>query len=83
VTFEIYKKYKVTTHKKGENMLNDCKYNKIKLLHELSSIVWFLEKCAIPDAKKTTDDAQCVENFKSLQNTLETHIKKLETSLEQ
>jgi hypothetical protein len=63
-------------------MLNDCKYNKIKLLHELSSIVWFLDKCAIQDAQKT-GDSQCVKDFKALQNVLETHIQQLETSLEQ
>ncbi len=30
--------------------LNNCDYNKIKVVHELSQLQWFLEKHAMPDA---------------------------------
>ena len=30
--------------------LSNCDYNKIKVVHDLSRLQWFLEKHAIPDA---------------------------------
>lgn len=63
-------------------MLSDCKYNKIKILHELSSIVWFLDKCGVQDAKKS-QDAACLELFETLRKDLDTYIKKLESAMTQ
>jgi len=61
-------------------MLNDCKYNKIKLLRELSSIVWFIDKWGISDAEKANDTA-CVELLRKLHTNLDTQIKELEQNL--
>jgi hypothetical protein len=61
-------------------MLDNCKYNKIKLLHELSSILWFLKKCCIQDAKNF-GDLQHSNYLKEFQNDLEKHIKKIDESL--
>lgn len=61
-------------------MLSDCKYNKIKLLHELSSIVWFLDKCCIGDAQKSGGPS-CCELFKELQADLEKRIQQIENAL--
>ena len=59
-------------------MLDDCKYNKIKLLHELSCMAWFLEKHAVPNAQ-VSDEKEYVEIFKALKNNLDKHITNLET----
>ena len=61
-------------------MLNDCKYNKIKLLHELSCMAWFLEKHAVPNAQDS-GEGECVEIFKTLKNDLDKHIANLERDL--
>lgn len=58
-------------------MLNNCKYNKIKLLHELSCIAWFLEKHATQDAQ-TAGENDCIQTFKAIKNDLEKHIATLE-----
>lgn len=59
-------------------MLDDCKYNKIKLLHELSCIAWFLDKCGMQDAEKC-GDSECAKTFKALRSDLEKHITALES----
>jgi hypothetical protein len=61
-------------------VLDNCKYNKIKLLHELSRIVWFLDKCGIKDAE-TSGDTKCVEEFKLLRSEVEKHIRALEGAI--
>ena len=61
-------------------MLNDCKYNKVKLLHELSSMAWFVEKCCIKDAQ-VAGDAGCIELMKMLQNDLNKYVKILEDTV--
>jgi len=61
-------------------MMNDCKYNKIKLLHELSSIAWFIDKCGLQDAQES-GDTKCVELFKSIRSELDTYIRHLEDSV--
>jgi hypothetical protein len=58
-------------------MLDNCKYNKIKILHELSSIAWFLNKCGIKDAE-TSGAAKCVKAFTDVRTEIEKHIKALE-----
>lgn len=57
--------------------LNNCEYDKIKILHELSTILWFVKKHALSDAK---DDQECLAFLKQLEQHLEatiTQLKKL------
>ena len=62
-------------------MLNDCKYDKIKLLHELSSLAWFLDKCGLQDAQKS-GSPQCLDLFKELRKDLDKYIKALDGSIQ-
>jgi len=54
--------------------LNNCDYDKIKILHELSSILWFIKKHALPDAQQ---DDECSRFLKRLENDLEKHVTEL------
>ena len=61
-------------------MLDDCNYNKIRLLHDVSRIVWYLEHHAKKDAKESGHElchAMCVE----LQADLEKHMEKLKEAI--
>ena len=61
-------------------MLNDCNYNKVRLLHDLSRIVWYLEKHAKQDAQEEGHElchAMCAE----IQADLEKHIEKLKQAV--
>lgn len=57
-------------------MLDDCTYNKIKLLHELSSQLWFIQKHALQDAKIACDD-HCKNVLIDLEKDLQKHIELL------
>ena len=59
-----------------EKMLDNCTYNKIKLLHELSCILWFLKKHGIQDASKA-GDKECLSFCEQLEKDLEEHISHL------
>ena len=61
-------------------MLDDCNYNKIRLLHDLSTIVWHLEKHAKADAKKS-GHKECHALCEEMQTDLEKHIEKLKTAI--
>lgn len=60
--------------------LDDITYDKIKLLHQLSGIEWFINKHAHPDAHKVGD-----ESFKELLEnmcvTLNQYIQSLEEGI--
>ena len=56
--------------------LNNCQYDKIKLLYKLSSTLWFISKHAQSDAHKQ-NDAAFDELLKSLQRDLEKHVTAL------
>ncbi len=58
-------------------MLNDTKYDKVKLLYKLSKICWFLEQHAIDNAEKEGDD-KAVQRLKELKNDIEKHLASLE-----
>lgn len=60
--------------------LDNATYNKIKLLHELSCIAWFIEKHALADAQ-ATGDKECQELLGSLGKDLQTYIEKLQKSI--
>jgi hypothetical protein len=55
------------------NMMDNCKYNKVKVLHDLSALCWFIEKHALDDAKKIKDDA-CLKKLQELSKDLEKHL---------
>ncbi len=57
-------------------VLNNCEYNNIKLLHELSCVSWFIKKHAIPDAQKANDN-ECTAFLEKLDKDLEEHLKQL------
>jgi len=55
-------------------MLDNCTYNKIKLMHNLSDIVWFIEKFCEQDAK-VSGHKECHAAIEALEADLEKHIK--------
>jgi hypothetical protein len=57
-------------------MLDNSSYNKIKLLHELCSMDWFLEKHALKDAQ-AAGDVDCQEALTSLQKDIRRHIERI------
>lgn len=61
-------------------VLDNCSYNKVKLIHELSRIAWFLEKHAIKDAQDA-GDLQCKESLVALHRDLLKHIEKLQKNM--
>lgn len=50
-------------------MLDNCCYNKIKIMHNLSCLIWFIEKHAVEDAQKANDSV-CVDFLKKLKADL-------------
>lgn len=60
--------------------LNNCLYNKIKLLHELSSILWFIEHHAMVDSKNE-NDSECHTFLEKLEKNLHEHVIELKTLL--
>ena len=61
-------------------MLKDCNYNKIRLLHDLSRIVWYLKKHAKEDAKKSGHEL-CHTMCEELEQDLEKHIEKIRQAI--
>lgn len=61
-------------------MLDHCTYDKVKLLHEISKIVWFIEKHAKQDAKNA-NDMECHDLFEKLAQDLEKYITQLQAML--
>ncbi len=61
-------------------MLDNCTYNKIKLLHEVSSLVWFIERHALNDAK-VAGDAACAEIIQQLGEDLQRHLERLRQNM--
>ncbi len=61
-------------------MLDDCNYSKVRLLHDLSKVAWYLDKHAIEDAEDTGHPA-CEELYEEIQADLEEHIDKLKETI--
>lgn len=55
-------------------ILDNCMYDKIKLLHKLSCILWFIKKHALEDARA---DSECTQVLKELEADLEKHTAAL------
>ncbi len=58
-------------------MLDNVSYDKIKLLHKLSCINWFIEKHGKVDAQ-TAGDQAFVATLTELQKDLQKYIEKLQ-----
>lgn len=61
-------------------VLNDCNYDKTKLIHQLSSIAHFVNKHAIDDAKRENHPL-CAAEYKELLEDLKKHIIKLQAAV--
>lgn len=61
-------------------ILDNSSYNKIKLLHELSCLTWFLEKHAINDAK-AAGDQEGYTMLLGLQRDLQKHIESMQHAM--
>jgi len=54
-------------------MLDNCAYNRIKLLHDLSKISWFIEKCCDQDSAACAHD-DCKQTIARAQKDLDALI---------
>ena len=61
-------------------MLSNCNYNKIRLLHDLSRIDWYLKKHAKRDAKRE-GHKQCHDMCVKLEKDLEKHIDTIKKTI--
>ena len=61
-------------------MLDNCKYNKVKLLHELCSMSWFIEKHGLNDAKNLNDN-DCIKILEDIKKDIDEHAKKISDSM--
>ncbi|HJZ22964.1 MAG TPA: hypothetical protein VJ201_00755 [Candidatus Babeliales bacterium] len=61
-------------------MIPNCKYDKIKVTHKLSSLAWFIEQHGKTDAKAAGDDA-CLAAMELLHADLNKHLKLFEKLL--
>lgn len=62
-------------------MLDNCNYNKVRLLHDLSRIAQFLKKHAKKDAKKSRKHGSCHKLYGELEKDLDKHIGKLNKAI--
>ena len=60
-------------------MLDSCTYDKVKLLHELSCIAWFIKHHGLEDTKNAGDQ-QAHDLFAALEQDLERYIEELKKS---
>ena len=60
--------------------LKNCCYDKVKLLHSLSCITWFIEKHAQVDANNE-NNKEFLDLLKRLQNSIDPYITELHTLL--
>lgn len=61
-------------------LLNNCNYDKIRLLHDLSRIAWYIQKHAKNDAKQE-NYALCKSMYNELGKDIEKHIEKLKAAI--
>ena len=57
-------------------MLKNGCYDKVKLLHKLSCIAWFIDKHAKEDARKE-NDAECLALLEGLEKDITKYTEKL------
>lgn len=54
--------------------MNNCSYDKIKILHKLSKIVFFIDQFALKDSK---DLSECNKIYLEIKQNLEKDMEKL------
>jgi hypothetical protein len=64
-----------------EMMESDCNYDKVKLLHQLSKLLWMIDKHYLADAKKANHPL-CAEMYKDIAKDLQKHKQKLVMAIE-
>ena len=62
-------------------MLSDCNYTKVRLLHDMSRLAWFIDKHAKKDAKKA-GHKECEKLCMDLEKDLHKHIEKFRKALQ-
>ena len=62
-------------------MLNNCNYDKTKILYKILRLAEFIEKHAIKDSERDWHPL-CAEEYKELKQDLEKHIEKLRLAVE-
>lgn len=71
----------ITHFLKGYSMmLDNSSYNKIKLIHEISANIWFIEKHALPDAQ-SAGDKEAIDAFTALHKDLQKHLEKIQKAM--
>lgn len=63
-------------------MLDDCTYNKVKLLHQFSEQLWFIQKHALKDASIACDD-RCTNVLMDIERDLQKYIEQLHKEIKQ
>ncbi len=63
-------------------MMDNCNYNKTKILYKLSKLVGFLEGHAIEDAKKA-GHRKCEEFYSKLRDELDKHLEGMRILVEE
>jgi len=58
-------------------MLDNCTYDKVKLLHNLSCLLWFIDKHALKETQHKNDPS-CTQLLKDMKADIEKHIAALE-----
>jgi hypothetical protein len=61
-------------------MLDNCTYNTVKLMHDLSGLAWYLKHFCQKDVKACRSK-ECQKLFMQIQKDLEKNIALLEKSL--
>ena len=61
-------------------MLNDCNYDKVKLIHHMSKLITFIDRYAIKDADREGHPL-CSKEYEELKNDLEKHVGKLSSAV--
>lgn len=61
-------------------MLPNGRYDKIKVLHDMSSLLWFIKEHAIKEAAKQGHN-DCLTYYKEIEKDIEKHIRALEEML--
>ena len=61
-------------------MLKNSNYDKVKILHEMSSLLWFIKEHAIKEAAKHGHE-RCLIYYKELEKDLERHVTQLEETI--
>lgn len=61
-------------------MLDNSTYNKVKIIYQLSKIIWFIDRHGLTDANNA-GDKECMDALINLQKDLKKHLEKLQKSI--